>query len=111
LSFRAERSAVEESNSSNNIAEIDPSTPLRSVGMTSGRGEVVYRELQHAGIEVFFDDRDVSPGEKFADADLIGVPVRLVVSAKTGDKIEWKERSSKAAELLTIEEVIRRLKI
>lgn len=74
-------------------------------------GEKVYRELQDAGVEVLYDDReDISVGEKFADADLIGIPARLVVSAKTRDKIEWKKRDSKETELLSVTEIISRLK-
>jgi len=42
----------------------------------------VYGELRAQGIDVLYDDRDVSPGVKFADADLVGVPVQLVVGAK-----------------------------
>jgi prolyl-tRNA synthetase len=42
----------------------------------------VYDELAARGIDVLYDDRDVSPGVKFADADLVGVPVQLVVGAK-----------------------------
>lgn len=73
--------------------------------------ENVYRELAAVGIEVLYDDReDVSAGEKFADADLIGIPVRLVVSEKTKDKIEWKERNKEKMELLTVEEVVDRLR-
>jgi prolyl-tRNA synthetase len=44
--------------------------------------ERVYEELRARGIDVLFDDRDASPGVKFADADLVGVPVQLVVGAK-----------------------------
>jgi prolyl-tRNA synthetase len=40
---------------------------------------------------------------------LIGIPVRLVVSQKTGEKIEWKERTSENSELLTFDEVLARL--
>ena len=76
------------------------------------KAEAIYNDLREKGIEVLFDDRrEVSPGQKFADCDLIGIPVRLVVSDKTKDKIEWKERSSTKTELLDIEEVIRRLRI
>lgn len=71
--------------------------------------EKIYQELAKAGVEVLYDDRsDVSAGEKFADADLIGCPVRLVVSEKTKAKIEWKERSQKTTELLTMAEVLKR---
>lgn len=74
------------------------------------RAEHIYKDLQEKGIEVLYDDRDVSVGQKFADADLIGIPVRLVVSGKTGEKIEWKKRTEEKAELLTFEEVLHRLK-
>jgi signal recognition particle subunit SRP54 len=68
--------------------------------------EKIYKELQKNGIDVFYDDReDVSAGVKFADADLIGIPVRLVVSDKTKDKIEWKERNKEKTELLSLAEV------
>ncbi len=46
------------------------------------RAEELYKKLQSAGIEVLFDDRDLRPGEKFGDADLIGIPIRVVVSDK-----------------------------
>ena len=45
--------------------------------------EELYRDLQAAGVEVLFDDRDARAGEKFADSDLIGIPLRVVVSGKT----------------------------
>lgn len=76
----------------------------------ASRGKEIYETLQKEGIEILWDDRDVSAGEKFADSDLIGIPVRLVVSEETKDKIEWKERNKKETELLAIEEVIKRLK-
>jgi prolyl-tRNA synthetase len=70
----------------------------------------VYKRLLEAGVEVLYDDReDVSAGAKFADADLIGIPVRLVVSSKSGDKIEWKKRASSETELLTPDEVLQRI--
>jgi len=72
-------------------------------------GEKVHQKLVGVGVDVLWDDRDVSAGQKFADADLIGIPVRLVVSEKTGDKIEWKERSGTKTELVSVEEVIKRL--
>lgn len=72
--------------------------------------EKVYNELTLHGIEVFYDDRwDVSPGVKFNDADLIGVLFRLVVSEQTKDKIEWKKRGQNKKELLSLEQVIKRL--
>ena len=61
-------------------------------------------------IEVLWDDREVGAGVKFADADLIGCPIRLVVSKKTEDKIEWKRRDSDKQELLSLEQVLAKLK-
>jgi prolyl-tRNA synthetase len=45
--------------------------------------EKLYGELQEAGLDVIFDDRDAGPGEKFADAELLGVPLRLTVGRRT----------------------------
>ncbi len=59
---------------------------------------------------MLWDERKVSAGEKFSDADLIGIPVRLVISEKTGDRIEWKKRTSDKTELLGFDEVIAKLK-
>lgn len=72
---------------------------------TRSKVEEVYNRLAAAGIEVLYDDRNLRAGEKFADADLIGIPMRLVVSKKTGDKIEVKKRGGETT-FLTIDEVI-----
>lgn len=69
----------------------------------------LYQELSDLGIEVLWDDRDLSPGAKFSDADLIGNPIRLVISQKTAGKIEWKERTAQHSELITKEELLARL--
>jgi prolyl-tRNA synthetase len=74
------------------------------------KAEKIYSLLSKRKIEVLWDDRQpASAGVKFADADLIGIPIRLVVSEKTGDKIEWKKRNSSKIELLTIEQIVNRL--
>ena len=79
-------------------------------GKVKSDAEEIYNKLQEAGIDVLYDDReDVSAGEKFADADLIGIPNRLVVSDKTGDKIELKKRSEKEVKLVEINELIKQL--
>jgi prolyl-tRNA synthetase len=56
---------------------------------------------------VLFDDRDVQAGAKFADSDLIGIPFRIVVSAKTLEtgKLELKHRSSGEEKMLSLEEI------
>lgn len=75
-------------------------------------GDGVYTGLVKAGIEVLYDDREeASGGEKFADADLIGLPYRLVVSEKTmrEDKVELKRRGSEETKLFGVEEIIKKL--
>lgn len=69
----------------------------------------IYEYLKKEGIEVLWDDREASAGQKFADADLIGIPVRLVISEKTEDKIEWKERNKEKIELISLQEIKKRL--
>jgi len=64
------------------------------------KAEKIYKELQKMGISVLYDDRAISAGEKFAESDLIGIPVRLVVSQKTKDKIEFKLRSESKTKLV-----------
>ncbi len=80
------------------------------IDLVKKEGEDLYKKLEEATVEVLYDDRDVSAGEKFATADLLGIPYRLVLSEKTGDKIEFKERNVSKAELLTFEEVIGKVK-
>ncbi|MFZ5932643.1 MAG: proline--tRNA ligase [Patescibacteria group bacterium] len=79
------------------------------VELPGGKAQEVYEKLTAAGLEVLWDERDIGAGEKFADADLIGIPVRLVTSDKTKDKVEWKKRASEKVELLTLEAVIKKL--
>ena len=71
-----------------------------------------YNRLTEAGIEVIYDDRDERAGEKFADADLMGIPFRLVISERTAQagKHELKRRTDDETELLTLDEVIDTLK-
>lgn len=80
------------------------------IELPGGKGKEIYETLERLGLDVLWDDRSVATGEKFADADLIGIPVRLVTSERGGDKVEWKERTSDTAELLSIDEILSRLK-
>lgn len=76
-------------------------------GEARKRADSVYEKLSKAGVEVLYDDRaDISAGVKFADCDLIGIPVRLLVSEKTGERVEWKEKKDEKATLKTLEDVI-----
>lgn len=71
----------------------------------------VYGQLVQQGTKVIWDDREVSAGVKLADADLIGLPYRVVISRKTLDqqKIELKPRANAEAELISTEQLISRL--
>lgn len=72
--------------------------------------DLIYRTLRSEGFDVLYDDRqDISAGEKFVTADLVGVPVRLLVSPKTKKNVEWKEREEERARLHTPAETIRML--
>jgi prolyl-tRNA synthetase len=64
--------------------------------------EEFYEELLEKGVEVLYDDREINPGEKFADADLIGCPYRVVISPKTiqEGKIELKKRTEKDTQMI-----------
>lgn len=71
------------------------------------KAQKVYADLlKRYPDEILFDDRlDTRAGEKFADADLIGCPIRVVVSKRTGDKVEVKRRNEKEGKLMNIDEI------
>ena len=99
---------VEVSHDDRGIIWPKPVAPFQAHLVDLKNGGEIYNKLTGAGVEVLWDEREVSAGEKLADADLIGVPVRLVVSDKTGDKVEWKERCKEKVEMLSLDEIIRR---
>lgn len=70
--------------------------------------ERLYNELRDAGIDVMWDDRDVGAGEKLANADLIGIPLRIVISEKTlaAESVEWKERAQTDAMMIKLADVV-----
>jgi prolyl-tRNA synthetase len=74
--------------------------------------ERIYQELQKEDIEVLFDDRDDSPGVKFNDADLLGIPLRLTLSPRTlqSQSVEAKWRTEKKAQLLPLENLAAQVK-
>ncbi|MDO8341008.1 MAG: aminoacyl--tRNA ligase-related protein [Candidatus Woesebacteria bacterium] len=89
--------------------EISP-FDVHLIELTGGKAKEIYEKLIKAGVDVLWDDRNCPAGEKFADSDLIGIPVRFVVSEKTKGKIEFKMRNSKDIEMLSLDEVINKLK-
>ncbi|HCW32940.1 MAG: prolyl-tRNA synthetase, prolyl-tRNA synthetase [Candidatus Peregrinibacteria bacterium GW2011_GWE2_39_6] len=62
----------------------------------------LYLKMQNTGIEVLWDDRDLRAGEKLNDADLIGIPIRLIISNRSLEKggVEWKERANPENKLI-----------
>ncbi|MFQ5827518.1 MAG: proline--tRNA ligase, partial [Dehalococcoidia bacterium] len=72
----------------------------------------LYGELEHEGMEVLFDDREESPGVKFSDADLLGIPLRVVLSPRTlkEGRAEVKWRQEKDAQLLPLEGITSRIR-
>jgi prolyl-tRNA synthetase len=72
----------------------------------------LYAELESAGMEVLFDDREESPGVKFNDADLLGIPIRVTISPRTLDNnsVELKWRPEKEARLVPVKGVVTALK-
>ena len=73
--------------------------------------EEIYKELQAKGIEVLFDDREVRPGQKFADAELMGIPYRVTVSDRLmeSDSFELVERVSGELKILNRDELLEKL--
>jgi len=74
--------------------------------------EKLYAKLEAEGLEVLFDDRPESPGVKFNDADLLGIPIRVTISPRTleTNSAEIKKRSEKKSELVPLERIVARLK-
>ena len=83
---------------------------LINLNKDSFKADELYKVLQGIHRQVLYDDRkDVSAGAKFADADLIGIPVRLVISERTGDKIEYKRRDSDKVGLITTSQLLEKI--
>lgn len=84
---------------------------LVQIGAVNDEAQKLYDDLQAAGIEVFWDDRDERPGAKFADADLMGIPHRVVVSDKTVQQGKWeyKLRMQNESENLTMSELVAKI--
>ena len=73
--------------------------------------DALMARLEALGFSVLIDDRNLGPGPRFADMDLIGIPVRLVMSPKTLEayQVEWKGRTDAEAELIPVDAVVARL--
>jgi len=77
------------------------------------QAEEIYQSLVSAGFEVIFDDRDETPGVKFNDADLIGIPIRITVGARSlGEgKIEMKLRKADEKKLIDVDQLVENVRI
>ena len=109
--------AIEQNHDGNGILWPEPMSPFdvllielnpkKSEAVTAAAG-TLYKDLQAAGFEVLFDDRDARPGVKFADGDLVGIPHRLVVGERgvQGGKAEYRHRQSGDEEQVDLSDVL-----
>lgn len=72
--------------------------------------DLIYRTIAATNISVLYDDRDASAGQKLSTADLIGIPIRLVISEKNGEYMEWKERDQKDTSNVSPHKVVNQIK-
>ena len=81
-------------------------------GALRDAAEALYAELRDMGLEVLFDDRDARPGVKFADAELIGIPHRLVISERgyESGELEYRHRRDDASQMLKRDDVLNLLR-
>jgi prolyl-tRNA synthetase len=84
---------------------------LINIAADSQTADDLYKTLQSEGFSVLYDQRTASAGQKFADADLIGIPTRILASDKTlkEDSVEIKMRNSQNSELIKIKDLIKHL--
>lgn len=112
--------AIEQNHDESGIIWPDPLTPFQVVIVpinmhrsdeVRAAAETLYRELEAAGYEVLFDDRDARPGVKFADAELLGIPHRLVVSDRglAAGELEYRHRSDTESRNLKREDALKQL--
>ncbi len=109
--------AIEQNHDDNGIIWPDPLTPFNVVIVPINMhrseevrvaAEALYAELSAAGLEVLLDDRDARPGVKFADAELLGIPQRLVVSDRglAAGELEYRHRRDTESRDLKREEAL-----
>ena len=112
--------AIEQNNDAAGICWPEPLAPFSVVVVPLNAGksprvaaaaEQLYAELQAIGLEVLLDDRDARPGVRFADAELLGIPHRIVVSDRGLDagRLEYRHRRASANEDWPAGEVVERL--
>jgi len=112
--------AVEQNHDDRGVIWTSPIAPyqvyLCGLGMdnpeVAGLAEKLYTDLKAEGIEIIFDDRPESPGVKFNDADLLGIPLRMVISSRTlkAQSVEMKWRNEKDSQLLPLEGIAEKIR-
>jgi prolyl-tRNA synthetase len=113
---RAVAAAIEQHNDERGIRWPKSITPFHVIitpikldeGRTREVAETLYTDLQQAGFDVLFDDRDLRPGPKFKDAELIGVPLRVTVGERNlkNGQVELYDRLADTNDLVDIGDVI-----
>ena len=109
--------SIEQNHDDNGIIWPDPLTPFDVVlipinmhrsGDLRTAAEALYQELTEAGLDVLFDDRNARPGVQFADAELIGIPHRLVISDRglAAGELEYRHRRDTESRNLKREEAL-----
>jgi len=109
--------AIEQNHDERGIIWPEPIAPFQVVLVPIGAArsarvtevaDRLYAELMAAGIEVLYDDRDARPGVKFADAELLGIPHRIVIGERglEAGKLEYRQRTASASEELPASEAL-----
>ena len=85
--------------------------PMAASGPAAETAERLYGELMAAGVDAIIDDRDLRPGVKFKDGDLVGIPLRLVVGDKglKNGQVELKNRASGEVEMVAVDQAVARV--
>jgi len=118
---RVVAAAIEQNNDERGIVWPEPIAPfqvslipinLQKSERVRETAERLYAELQAAGLEVLYDDRDARPGVKFADDELLGIPHRIVVGDKGLDRgvLEYKPRSGEGATDVPVDSIVQFLR-
>jgi len=116
---RTAAAAVEQNHDANGIIWPMPLAPFQvsvvPVNWDDPRmretAEDLYAKLQAVGVEVLLDDRAERPGIKFKDADLLGIPLRVTIGAKSLERncVEFKRRTEKAAQEVPLADIVERV--
>ena len=104
---------VEKNNDERGIVWPESVAPFKVYLISIGKdeeAEALYNDLKSHGVKVFYDDRTKNPGEKFADCDLMGSPVRVVLSSKIDDgKVEVKKRTDSEVSIISYKQLMESL--